>query len=325
MVRFVAFLIPALFLTQQTSTPSPQSVPAGVSAEGSVIAPIDPTATDDDVEYVCPMDKDVRSKTPGKCPICGMTLVPGIPDPHEYPVRITTKPKVLKPGQDTMLTMSIEDPTAGKPVHDFQEVHEKLYHFFLVSQDLSFFRHVHPQIQPDATFKLGVNLPKPGLYRLLSDFYPKGGTPQLVTGTLMVPGSGFKLEMAKLQPDLSPKHGEGMKDDKDAPGNLDAELTTEPPQPIVGEKTLLFLRVKPVADLQLYLGAWAHMLAASSDLIDMIHEHPIIVTDPPEGGYKQLQFNLIFPRTGVYRVWIQIQRAGVVNTFAYNIPVEELK
>ena len=29
--------------------------------------------------FVCPMDPEVRSKGPGKCPRCGMTLVPGIP------------------------------------------------------------------------------------------------------------------------------------------------------------------------------------------------------------------------------------------------------
>ena len=28
---------------------------------------------------------------------------------------------------------------------------------------------------------------------------------------------------------------------------------------------------------------------------------------------KQIQFNLIFPREGIYRVWVQFQRQGVVN------------
>jgi len=33
------------------------------------------------IEFTCPMDRDVRSKTPGKCPRCGMTLVANLPDP----------------------------------------------------------------------------------------------------------------------------------------------------------------------------------------------------------------------------------------------------
>ena len=43
-----------------------------------------------------------------------------------------------------------------------------------------------------------------------------------------------------------------------------------------------------------------------------------------EGGYKQIQFNMIFPRAGIYRVWVQFQRKGVVNTVAFNIPVKNL-
>src|ERR1700740_3696683 len=106
-------LILALLLFQQLPTNPPQP-PA--------------TSEDDDVEYICPMDKNVRSKTPGKCPICGMTLVPGIPDAHEYPVHITTNPRTIKPGQDTLLNFRIEDPSNGKTVQDFTEMHEKLYH-----------------------------------------------------------------------------------------------------------------------------------------------------------------------------------------------------
>jgi hypothetical protein len=310
MVRLVAFLISSLFLTQVTP---------------KVQIAVDPNANSDDVEFICPMDKDIRTKAPGKCPRCGMTLVAGLPDPHEYPVHITPKPKVLKPGQDIQLTMSVEDPDTQKQVSEFTEVHEKLYHFFLVSQDLSYFRHVHPEKQPDGSFQLGVNFPKAGVYRVLSDFYPKGGTPQLVTDTMMVPGPGFKMETVKLDADLSPKHATGMKDGHEVPGNIDIDLTMEPEHPIVGEKTLMFFHVKPNVDMEMYLGAWAHMLVASADLIDMIHNHPFIVTDPLNTNYKQLQFNLIFPRAGVYRVWVQMQRQGVVNTFAFNIPVSELK
>jgi hypothetical protein len=94
----------------------------------------------------------------------------------------------------------------------------------------------------------------------------------------------------------------------------------EPPQPIAGMKTLMFFRVKPAEGLEKYIGAWAHMLAASDDLIDLIHTHPFIA----DGG-PQLQFNLIFPRARTYRIWVQFQRKGVVNTAVFTIPVSELK
>ncbi len=263
------------------------------------------------VGYVCPMDRDVSSKTPGFCPRCGMKLVAGIPDSKEYLVHITTEPQMLKPGEDIELAFHLEDPKTSKLVQDFEIVHEKLYHLFIVSQDLSFFQHVHPDLQSDGSFRLKVRLPKSGMYRVLSDFYPKGGTPQLAVGTLLIPGAGFEPESPKLEPDVAQQHSE----------NMDAEVVTEPAQPLAGRKTTMLVNLKPDDGIEPYLGAWAHMLAASSDLIDMIHSHPLQATD--HGKYKQLQFNLIFPRAGIYRVWVQSERKGVVNTVAFNIPVSE--
>ena len=78
-------------------------------------------------------------------------------------------------------------------------------------------------------------------------------------------------------------------------------------------------RVKPGDGLEKYLGAWGHMLAASTDLIDMMHEHPFIADGGPE-----IQFNVIFPRAKSYRVWVQFQRKGVVNTAHFDVPVKEL-
>ncbi len=294
-------LLFSLLLAQQATPPVPPQGP--------------PVVQEPEIEWVCPMDKDVRSKTPGKCPRCGMTLVAGIPDEHEYPVRMVTTPRALKAGEDITLEFHVADPSTNQPVREFVIMHERLYHLFLVSQDTGFFEHIHPQIQPDGSFRLGVKFPHAGLYRVLSDFYPKGGTPQLIANTLMVPGEGFKLEPAHLTADVAPQKGE----------NLEAELVMDPPQPLAGFKTLMFVRLRPNDGIEQYIGAWGHMLAASSDLIDMIHTHPFLVTDPDGADYKQIQFNMIFPREGIYRVWINFQRKGVVNTVAFNIPVQALK
>jgi hypothetical protein len=62
------------------------------------------------------------------------------------------------------------------------------------------------------------------------------------------------------------------------------------------------------------------MLTASSDLIDIVHRHP--VATPGNDGSK-MQFDMMFSRPGIYRVWLQFQRLGVVNTVAFNVPVEE--
>jgi hypothetical protein len=101
--------------------------------------------------------------------------------------------------------------------------------------------------------------------------------------------------------------------------NLTVALTTEPARPIAGKKSMLFFRAEPAEGLEMYLGAWAHLLVVSHDLIDTIHSHPFLA----DGG-PAMQFNLFFPRAASYRLWIQIQRHGVINTAAFTVPVQGL-
>ena len=264
------------------------------------------------IEFTCPMDRDVRSTTPGKCPRCGMTMVANLPEPAEYSLDLKVEPPQIPSGRDITLEFRVSDPKTGAPVSQFEIVHEKLFHLFIVSQDLQYFAHVHPEFGGDAVFRLKTTLPKPGTYRLLADFYPKGGTPQLTPRTMTTAGYTTPLEAAipRLAADLGAKQG----------ANLEVELKLDPPQPLAGKKTMLFMHLTPAVGLEQYIGAWAHLLAVSNDLVDTIHGHPFIANGGPD-----MQFNLFFPREGMYRVWIQFQRKGVVNTVAFTIPVTELR
>ena len=272
---------------------------------GQTPAPL-PSQNAGDV-YICPMDPDVRSNNPGKCARCGMALVAGLPDPVEYHLDLSISPRPIKPGQPASLLFAVHDPWKNRPVTNFQVVHEKLFHMVVVSQDLEVFLHNHPTLGSDGLFHYDYVFPKAGMYRVLGDFYPDGATPQLIAKTVIVPGQAPKP--ATLARDYSAKDAE----------NLTVELVTEPQQPISGAKTQMMFRVKPADGLEKYLGAWGHMLVASADLIDMIHEHPFIA----DGG-PQIQFNVIFPRAKNYRVWVQFQRKGVVNTAHFDVPVKEL-
>jgi hypothetical protein len=263
------------------------------------------------LDYVCPMDPDVRSAVSGKCPRCGMALTLGILDPVEYGVQVKTHPRLVRAGQPMELSFSVTDPS-GKPVVDFGIVHEKLFHLFIVSEDLNFFLHEHPDLAEDRSFRFTTRLPKPGMYRVLCDFYPKGGTPQLLTRTLLIPpatGAPFPFETAQLNPDLSEKKC----------ANLDVEVVTGSAPPIAGMKTRMVFRLSPADGIEPYLGAWGHMLAVSDDLVDVMHTHPFLA----DGG-PRVQFDLIFPRVRTYRVWVQFQRAGIVNTAVFNVPVATL-
>ncbi len=250
MARISIIVAVAVFCLLNARTPDPRILAAIDALSSNHIHQIE----DADGSFYCPMDPDVRSIRPGKCPRCGMTLVDGVPDIVEYPLDLTVAPNPPRAAEVTRLTFGITNPRTLRPVRNFEIVHEKLYHVFVVSQDLSFFLHTHPERQPDEDFHLDVRLPKPGLYRVLSDFYPSGGTPQLITNTVIAPGAGLSMQPAAIQADLSPKQTE----------NARVELSVAPARVVARQKASMVFRITPDEGMELYLGAWGHMLAASA-------------------------------------------------------------
>ncbi|HKD05175.1 MAG TPA: heavy metal-binding domain-containing protein [Bryobacteraceae bacterium] len=262
------------------------------------------------VQFICPMDPDVRSNAPGKCPRCGMALEAGIQQPLKYRLKLDVLPTAVPAAKPVELRFEIIDPKTDKRAEKFELVHEKLFHLFLVSADLSYFIHDHPEAGADGVFRYRTTLPTPGVYRLLADCYPSGGTPQLLPAYITTAGYDKPISAALTHPapDMTPKRSE----------NLGVSLRLDPPEPIPGKKTMMFFRVEPSEGLEPYLGAWGHLLAVSDDLVDSIHEHPIYANPGSE-----IQFDVFFPRQASYKVWVQFQRKGVVNTAAFVIPVRE--
>jgi hypothetical protein len=273
-------------------------------------------AAEKPIEFLCPMDTDIRQKGPGRCPRCGMRLVAGLPDPVEFPIRLSTTPRAPKPGEKTRLRFEVLHPKTRKPVSDLEVVHERIFHLFLISEDLQHFAHEHPEQVAPGVFEIDWTFASGGMWRVLCDYYPAGATPQLTAKTLLLPGG--QLRAPQLVADVGTvQRGP----------NTEVRLRLGPEQPIAGEKTLLYYEISPREGAEPFLGAMGHMLVASADLIDLIHTHPFLVDGglaTPPTSHKLVQFNVIFPRPGMYRVWAQFQRAGVVNTIPFNVPVSAL-
>ena len=291
-----------LAASDQAGRAEPTAVTGAAPAEPATPPP-DPSSG---VVYICPMDPDVRSHTAGVCRRCGMTLVTGIPDPVEFHLDIGLIPASPAPGRPAVLQFFVRDPWKDRAVTGFNVVHERLFHAFVVSEDLEFFEHGHPSLVADGVFQYPITFPKPGVFRVLGDYYPAGATPQLTSDTVIVPGT--PPHPVQLHRDYTDKTAD----------NIRAAFTTIPEKPVATTRTQLRLSIDARAGLQRYLGAWAHMLVASNDLIDMMHEHPLLAD-----GSSQMEFEVVFPRPGVYRVWIQLQSDGTVNTVHFDVPVSQ--
>jgi tetratricopeptide (TPR) repeat protein len=167
------FLVPAF-----GASAGPQAPPAAyLEAEAAKSIP-----------FVCPMDRDVSAKGPGKCPKCGMALIAGLPEALTYPVNLRVHPAVVNPETPVHLEFEVLDPNTGERVKDFEVVHEKLFHLLIGSNDLTKFYHEHPELADDGTYHPKFRFPKPGAYRMLCDLYPKGALPQIYIKTITTVG-----------------------------------------------------------------------------------------------------------------------------------------
>src|SRR5580698_2894111 len=103
----VFFLLAALALCiWQAPGPDPRWLASVNSSLASFLPnsqPGPPLTQDADGDFHCPMDPDVHSTTPAKCPRCGMVMVKGIVEPVEYPVNLTREPQHIKAGENVLL------------------------------------------------------------------------------------------------------------------------------------------------------------------------------------------------------------------------------
>ncbi len=302
-----------------------------------------PGASLDDVRaYMCPIHSDYTSETPGTCPRDGMMLIPANPfDVRDYELDFRTVPAVAEPGETVTLQFEVSHPGTGERVRDFMMVHDERYHLFVISQDLQHFEHIHPAQDENGIWSIDVVLPRPGYYKVLSDFVPTGGTAQFIARPLITAGYEGDLvnDGARLTADSVTTQ---------TVGGLTATLTFDPPSFVAGLYGHLnfFLTDaetgEAVADLQAYLGAFGHTLIMSDDLVDYVHSHPIDLSagfDEDEGprlfmipmgvdpetlrGGPEITFDGLMPRAGHFRAFTQFRWHDELHTFVFSFDVEE--
>jgi hypothetical protein len=267
--------------------------------------------------YWCPMHPEVRGRAGERCPKCGMALVPARPSDYlPYDLSFEVLPHALKAGERGSVRFQVREPHTGTMVDKFEILHERVFHLFIVSHDLEYFAHVHPELRADGSLDVGIQLPREGAYRLIADFVPEGAAPQLIERSFTTAGyNGPMLPSSAPQPDLSDK----------IVG--DARVKVFTPPSVAGREQLLTFEFSdartgaPIKDLEPYLGATAHLLVVAGDLSTAFHSHPVAEITSAVG--PEVVFQLVFPRAGPHRVWVQFQRAGVVGTASFTVPVAE--
>jgi hypothetical protein len=222
-----------------------------------------------------------------------------------------TSSQTLQANEKIPIAISIKDKE-NKPIEKFDVVHDKLMHLIIVSKDLSYFDHLHPDYKGNGEFDITTTFPAGGDYQLIAEVTPHcAGDNSVEKHWIHIEGSEPKSQPLIVDKSLT-KEVDGLKatlsfDHLMADRNLNMTFTLR------DSKTN-----EPVKDLQPYLGAMGHCVAISEDLNEYLHIHPMTTN---ENGPK-VTFMTFFPKKGVYKIWGQFQYENrlIVIPFVVNVP-----
>jgi len=195
----------------------------------------------------------------------------------------------------------------GKPIEDFDISHEKLLHLIIVSKDLSYFNHVHPEYKGKGVFEIINEFPAGGEYRLAADFKPADASSMTKTQWVTVIGETAETEAVTVD-DILEKSVDG----KNVSLSFDSPLAA-------GKETTLKFTVndegtnQPITDLEPYLGSIGHVVVFSEDGERYLHVHAL----EDQGSGPDALFEITFPESGIYKIWGQFQKDGEVFTVAF--------
>jgi len=285
-------------------------------------------------KYICPMNCE-KGKTydqPGSCPVCNMDLEPmeaelastGV----EYFTAFTANPAQLEAGKPALLSFTPKIRGNESAPVPLDLVHEKKMHLILVSDDLSWFDHIHPEFSVTGSYDIKVlskgepfakgrghnetRFDAGGKYWAFTDFKPAGGLNQVDKTEFSVAGTPVKpvaYTQAKMTTSVD---------------GYSVTLSTHGEDIVSGAPTHIHIAVSEKGGrltpdkIENYLGAKAHVVLIETSTKEFVHVHPELAGD-------ELEMNTTFAKPGMYRGWLQFQTNGVVHTADFVLNVKEGK
>lgn len=300
----------ALFITSALLACQPKKEGGGPGAS------TDSTAHHDDHghvhDFACPMHPEMQGHEGEKCNTCGMALEPIASPPiaGNYKMEYKASPATIVAGKAVNLSFVPKNTSNQSALVPLDVVHEKKIHLIAVSEDLSWFDHIHPEFQADGQYEVAETFPYGGNYLLYADYKPSGSVHQLDKIEVKAEGKP-KSPMTYTSPKLNATSGEfsvTLKPD-------DAEFMSNQEIHFDGQFAKGGKRFD-VNDLHAYLGAKGHMVGIHVRNKTYVHLHPDVENDI-------LHFHATFPEPGLYRAWLQFVYEDKLHTVDFTIMVKQ--
>ncbi|ADB51465.1 hypothetical protein [Conexibacter woesei] len=222
-------------------------------------------------------------------------------------LRVAVAESELTLGQQERLAFRIER-SDGETVRDYDVSHERQMHLIVVRSDLTGFQHLHPELAGDGTWSTPITLSEPGGYRLFADFSSAGGA-RTLTSDLRVDGAAELVDLPAPAPVATSDGGDRVELERVSGRDAEAEHATQSAS-AGAAATLRFAitRDGKRVDVEPYLGASGHLVALREGDLAFLHVHP---------SGDGVEFDTVFPTAGRYRLFLQYQVGGRVQTVAF--------
>ena len=270
--------------------------------------------------------------------------------------RYLYKPIQMKPslGQDGRLILRLHDPgwLTSRVLDDLVPDHGHPMHLFLIrTPALDRLVHLHPRQVDAGLFEHDLPVFDAGRYRLFADIVHETGLPETVLADMELQPRAGQL----AGDDSAGEASTSFEPDRVASSLPDGGriVWERPSGPIVAKQATLF-RFKiedaggqPARDLELYMGMPGHAVFVRRDLSVFAHVHPsgtapmasmalAAATLPsaerskadPHAGHATaaalppvVTFPYGFPQPGDYRIFVQVRKAGSVQTGTFDTRV----
>lgn len=229
--------------------------------------------------------------------------------------------------------------------------HGHLMHLFLIRMpEMDEFYHLHPDEPATGTFTEKVPAVEGGSYAVFADIVRESGFPDTMTSKIDLPSGDKDVPLTRDDSSTTaPKVSTVQAGSATVPVGADdhVEWVRDANTLQAQKPTLLRFRVTdkngaPAKDLEPYMGMAGHLVILRRDLSVFAHVHPagsipmaalMLLQKPGAGGgdsmagmnheavTSEITFPYGFPQPGDYRLFLQVKRAGHVETGVFDAHV----
>lgn len=221
--------------------------------------------------------------------------------------------------------------------------HGHLMHLFVVSRpDLDRIWHLHPRMTGNGVFEQALPRMPAGRYRLYADLVQRNGLPETVVAEIELPATAGR-----------PLRGDDTAGTPEPLAGGYEMIWDKPALPIRARESLSLrfrlvdLSGAPAKGMELYLGMPGHAAILKKDGSVFAHIHPTgsapmaalemaqrnVAPDDPHALHRmhssgvphEVSFPYGFPESGEYRIYVQMKRAGWVETGMFDVTVERAR